>query len=245
MEQSLSLQDLFGGLPFLDTTFKPNQFLTAVACARRFRYERLGFRFDRLEEYLIPSNALIVYSKLLNKEIYLYGSLADGSLVNQLNEQIEKIVYEFPWWKSLFGISLVFYIFDSDTIIGTSSAIKPQHIFLGSRALTSSNEIREQVLHEVVHIWAYMIEELWMFHNKEDISLFSLPSGTSEKTATGVIHAAYVARVLSDFYRKNNKDWLERSKILTEYYKSCLSLIETNQFLTRTGREIIKRLSHF
>ncbi len=244
MEKTLSLYNLFGGIPFLDRAFKSNQFLTAVACSRQFRYENLGYKFNNLEEYLIPSNALIVYSQFLGKKIYLHGIPADKNIIDKLEEQIERITNQLAWWKPLFNIPLSFYVFKSDTIIGTSSAMKPQHIFLSSKAMISKDEIREQVLHEVVHIWAYMIEELWLFHNPKDTTTFSLPSGIKGKTATGVIHAAYVARILSYFYKNSGEKWKKRSTILTEYFRECLQLIESYQFLTNIGEEIRKRLSN-
>lgn len=242
MGNDLSLKNLFGGLPFLDDFFQPTSFLTAVACARQFRYQKLGYDFNSLEHYLEPSNALLVYSRFLNKNIVLDGAPITPELYKKINIEIQHIIKYVPEWKPLLEIPLVIRFFNSDTIISSSSAAKPQHVFLTPKSLSSEDELREQILHEIVHIWTYMIEELWSLHQTNQSVCFILPSGVTNKTATGVLHAAYVAKVLASFYKKNQRLWEQRKIYLEDYCRKCLQQLDNFYGLTTVGEEIRQEL---
>lgn len=232
--ESISLEGLFGGLPFLDRSFRTDKFLTAVACARRHRHARTGASALDLTRYLQPTVALKVAGARIP------GNPPSSGHAAQVEGALSQLVARRPIWRPLLQLPVVLRTHDSPKVLGYSSAARPQHFVLGPRAFTDEEELREQVLHEVAHIWLYMVQELWPLHHPTAQDTFVLPSGVGGKSATGVLDAAFVAAVLRQYY-SHNRGRLERTAFLGRYMDECLVALRSAA-LTHFGLEVASRL---
>lgn len=241
MAQPEGLNSLLGGMPFLDPKFRPQALLTAVACVRRHRDSLREGEPRALVDYLDPVVATGVYDRLLRRQSGFRVRLPDGATSQRIAAASVEIAALHPEWSPLLGIPLAFHLTDRD-VIGSSSASRPQVVALGSAAFASDDELREQVLHETAHVWLYMVEELWLLHDEARPGSFALPSGVQGKTGTGVLHAAFVAAVLTTFYATLGAGWRPRVEFLKGYLAGCLASLEGYQGLTDVGLEVHQSL---
>lgn len=241
-QYKINLRSLFGGIPFLDQEFRVADFLTAVAVARRERARRSGMALEPLENYLQPFTARAVYDSTLMRNPLNLGRTLTASEANLVSRSVALIAHEMHLFTPLITIPLDTRRSKDELIIGYSNASRPQTIFLGPLSWTSLVEMREQVLHEIAHVWLYMIEELWPLHKAGNTQTFTLPSGVRNKSATGVLNAAFVAAVLAKFYRSMGVAWIVRSRDLTVYLEGCLNCMSGFNELTHIGREVRVRL---
>jgi hypothetical protein len=144
-----------------------------------------------------------------------------------------------PKWNALLAVDVEVLSSDSAAFIGSSNASIPQTIVLGKTAWHTDEELREQLLHEIAHIWLYMIEELWPLHYPASGQRYTLPSGTAGKTITGVLNAGFVAQVLCEWYSSHAGDsYQRRASELKNYCVSCVELLQDCNDLTSVGEEI-------
>ncbi len=242
-EHTIDLRSLFGGIPFLDNGFNASSFMSAIAVARRYKEEKTDLRPVALQNYITPGRAVKIYDRLLGRTPFPQANHLSKEDNDRINESISGILHFLPEWAPMFQIPFRFVRLKSDSVIGSSNASVPQTIFLGNTAWKSDAELREQVLHEIAHVWLYMIEELWPLHTSDQPGNFTLPSGTSGKTGTGVLNASFVSAILVIFYSSANGEWKERREYLARYSSRCLDLIKDYNGLTNTGREIYINLS--
>ncbi|MGY3621916.1 hypothetical protein ACVJGD_008112 [Bradyrhizobium sp. USDA 10063] len=69
--------------------------------------------------------------------------------------------------------------------------------------------------------------------------MYTLPSGTLNRSVTAVIDAAYVAAVLRHYYSK--LDETDRRRELTRYVAGCLTQMRNDPNLTRVGLAVCRR----
>lgn len=236
----ISIRSLFGGLAFTSASFRWLEFATAVACARRaraLRSDREGYAAMELDEFLVPDVARRVYDHVLGRD----GRHSDLGLTPEQGERATRVLNYVksicPQWGPLLDFPLEIRVTERPGVIGYSNATIPQHVYLSERALASDSELREQLLHEVAHVWVYMLEELWDMHDHGDTTRFTLPSGTGNKTATGVMNAAFVAVVLSRFYWMERGPLAARAGTLLDYAQESTGLLEKYSGLTPMGVE--------
>jgi hypothetical protein len=241
--EKLTIHKLFGGLPFISEEFNVTGFLTSVACARSKWNRVIGNSDFDLVEFLNPGLAIDIYFKLLSKIKPDLDQNLSAKDLSRIDDSISSIGRLMPNWRKYFQIEYKFYKIRDKRIIGFSSASKPQHIYLGDQSWVDNEELTEQVLHEIAHVWLYMVEELWAFHENNKVKLYTLPSGTSHKTATGVLNACFVACVLSKFY--SNKGNIKRHEVLINYANSAISILNKSRELTFIGKEIRRTLQEF
>lgn len=235
----ISMNALFGGIPFLDPEFQTVQFLTAVAVVRRNRDKQNNMISDKLNEYLSPMRATHVYNQILGREGEIAGKALTNSEKNLVKDAINSIIAVMPLWSGLLTLPLEIRRTEDKLVIGYSNASRPQIIMLGPLSWQSEDELREQLLHEIAHIWLYMVEELWALHQDENPGFFTLPSGISGKTGTGVLNASFVAATLLKFYDELSEGWVDRKLKLGAYLSGCLDELKDYTGLTSIGDELL------
>ncbi len=112
-------------------------------------------------------------------------------------------------------------------------------------------DLREHVIHEACHVWAYLIEEALPFRESIPDERFVLPSGTGNKNASEVLGAAYVAATLLTFYREMRspapgatRASYEEGRIswLEDYLDGCLGIAHRIDGWSGCGSHLLQRL---
>jgi hypothetical protein len=235
-----SMISLFRGFPWIQSAFDMRAFLHAVAAVRAHHARRLGHPVHPAEELFNPEVAGTLWSEQLGSS-RMAGRPPTARERTRIHEALRDIARARHHWRALTGIPLVFYVLEHDDVISASAFLQPQQIFLSRRALASPRESREQVLHELVHIWLYMVEELWRLHPHDAPSRFILPSGRPNKNATEIIGAAFVTCVLGKYHRV--RGWSSRAEELVEYARRCLERLVPEEHLSATGSELHEHLA--
>jgi hypothetical protein len=231
---------LFGGFPWIHSSFDMHAFFNAVAAVRSHHARRLGHPMRSAEELFAPKVAGMLWREQLDSS-GMSGRSPTARELTRIDQALHDIGTARQHWRELTRIPLVFSVLEHDDVISASAFLQPQHIFLSRRALASPYESCEQVLHELVHIWLYMVEELWRIHPHEAPSRFSLPSGRPNKNATEIISAAFVTCVLSEYHYM--RGWSSRAEQLAEYARRCLERLVPEEHLSATGSELHVHLS--
>jgi hypothetical protein len=235
-----SLHSLFGGIPFLDTEFRPETLLAAVAVVRR---DRVGNDTLSLISMLTPDSGIAAGGGRRAEEFELNARPLKASQQEAVAEAIKGLTEVVPHWGPLAALPVRFQLMRRDGAISASVDSLPQHVFLSTEAFSSKTQLREQVLHELSHNWLYLIAEIWRLHDRQFTVVSTLPSGTPDRSPAEVIGAAHVVTNILTLQASSPYLTPDRERQLSEYLDGCIRLIEGfRNTLTPVGREIAERI---
>jgi hypothetical protein len=234
----------FDKLPLLDSDFEAAQLLDGVATARRERGAGLVPWHDSVRSYLTPELAVRVYGGDSVHDPFTVGAAPpDADFAARLETARTEIVAAMPQWRAAFSLPVRVMIVPTSSYFGYSISSSPQHIYLASLddQLRDPRLLLENYLHEFAHVWLYLIQEIHPFEAPAHRLAYTLPSGTSGRTVTATIDAAYVAAVLRRYYARLEN--APRRRELTAYVAGCLVQIKDDPDLTETGLSVCRRLA--
>jgi hypothetical protein len=230
--------EALGGLPFVNRDFRADLLVSAVACARR--------RFDPeahpvLVDYLDPENARVLFRKHGRSQTEELATVAfEEAELDQLRKASELVLELRPEWAPLFALPVHFRKL-ADGRMSVTSALIPQVIYLGKLAFRSEDELAEVLVHEHAHLWLNFIAEVSDLQTPDAIRSFRLPSGTSGKSARGVLLAAHFAAAALAFHVRRPAG-VSRAMTLLTYLQECLEVLESTSDLSEMGRGVASRL---
>ncbi|MCO6003537.1 HEXXH motif-containing putative peptide modification protein [Actinoallomurus purpureus] len=248
MRTELTARDLLdeiGGLPFVDSAFRPPTLL-ALAAARRRAAEPEAF--SRLVDYLDPANAAGIFARNARStlEDFAWTPLPEDR-VSVVFEATAAITTFLPEWKPLFDIPVRYRKVEGDYASG-SYALIPQTIYLGEAAFSSPRSLKEALIHEHAHVWLTFIAEISDLQRDGAPSRFVLPSGTSGRSLRAVLLAGHFAAAVARFYLDSGAEdpvSLSRAAYMMEYLDGCVRTAMGDPFLTPLGEAVRGRLASF
>ncbi|WP_200550527.1 hypothetical protein [Kosakonia sp. LAM2021] len=232
------------GVPMISDKFDAQTLITLVA---HYRHTLLQC-FDNLSEYLDPERIEVFYrerNQPLGLDYPEYGELSESEQ-QAVNNAISHILQIMPEWKLYFSIPINFKrLTANENMVSLTNHNIPQIIFLGAKAFKSYTWLEEVIIHEMAHIWLGLICEIDSFHEHSEQSRYTLPSGTKDKDARGVIFASHFAacvlkymtrkRVSKDFTQQDD----ERFAWLQNYFSGCMSQLVNMNELKPAGKKIV------
>jgi hypothetical protein len=234
------LRELFGGVPFLDATFKPTTLLTVVAVVRR---ERLGAATAPLNSMLTPDRGVEAGGGKTAEQFGLDVRSLTQKEADAVAGAKESLAAAAPHWGALVALPVRFQGMTRHGAISASVDSLPQHVFLSAEAFDSPSQLREQVLHELSHNWLYLIAELYRLYDRKSKVRSTLPSGTPDRSPAEVIGAAHVVANILILHATSPYLTPEREDLVRDYLDGCLRIIEGfKDVLTPTGLEIAERI---
>ena len=242
----MSIQHLFGGWPFLDQDFDRKRLLAAVVAMRmeKSRCAKIDMGLGRdIKRHLIPSVAQRILTFGSAPPRISYRAL-DEAEFEEVSSSILHVRSTCPLISPYWSLPVSFHILLDGEKISCSAYHYPQQIFLSERALISRQECCEQLIHELAHLWMYLVEEVSPLAMSNDAEAkYTLPSGTRGKTPSEVLGASHVAAVLCRWYAiSTDPRGRERFDYLLKYKERCLHLPELPNSLTTAGLELLARL---
>lgn len=238
-----SLKALFGGIPFLDETFRPESLLAAIAVVRR---TRLGCDSMSLQSMLSPDSAVLAAGRGATPDQFGLRatplSQEQSAAVAMAQTRLAEAV---PHWKPLTLLPVRIQRMQRGEAISASVDSIPQHFFLGDDAFASPAELREQVLHELSHNWLYLIAEIWPLYDRrsKQSARSALPSGTPDRSPAEVIGAAHVVVNILNLHQASPYVSPDRKEWLQTYLEGCTQIVDgLETVLTPTGIEIAERI---
>jgi hypothetical protein len=240
------VQTEFCGFPFIDPDFNSNRLLTAAACIRWTRENGAGAAPTRvqLNEVLTPERAWKI--RRLDLELDMSCEDLPAARLAQAMLTVEQIGQLLPAWQPLLALPIRFVQLRDSQAVSASTFAWPQWIFLSEVAFASPATLAEQVLHELSHQWLYLIEEMWPLQQPGTHRVFTLPSGTPDRSASEVLGAVHVVinlHTLWSLLPVSEEDRRRRIEHLRRYGTGCLPLLsEAETVLTPDGRALTYRL---
>jgi hypothetical protein len=230
------LLDHLAGVPFLSDSFQAGRLLNLVLHKR----QQLTLDvYDHVSDLLKPSFARYVYGfKARSMSLDLPLVPLTGNRKVLVETAIAAITSTMPRWSSLYSLPVDYMQGD---ITSRTCALIPQTVFLGASAFTTDDWLTESLLHENAHVWMDLLLELTDFQAKGCDERYQLPSGTPNKTITGVVLAAHFATSVLRFYRSSRATPFTRSRreFLLQYARSCLDMLDVAEGKTRVGGEVV------
>jgi hypothetical protein len=244
--------DTLGGLPFVDLTFDPALFLSAVAGRRAglFRsYVSSGpngyaamlepaWIVDALTPFFANADFMPPHAELTTSE----KKWAEMAL-NRVRKNSGKLA-------RLFDLPIRVLRWKSPRVSITNPLI-PQTIFLGEGALQSTFGVIEEVwIHEFAHVWLGMLCEVSDLQKPHSMQKHTLPSGTSSKDARGVLLAAHFAAAVMSYLIDSSPQVpligrrAERLHYVQWYLRHALQIPITAD-LTPMGFSVLEKLREF
>lgn len=246
-DKHIDLIEKVNGIPMISESFNPQVLITLIA-----HYRHALFKNDwSLSKYLDPDKIHPLY-KLKNEDAnFQHPQHADLNSEEhcQIKAAINAILDVVPEWKVYFELPVIFKKINEnkDTVSLTNHCI-PQVIYLGTKAFKSEEWLQEVIIHEMAHIWLGLLCEMDSFHNIEEAESYTLPSGTKNKDARGVIFAAHFAACVIVFIEMKKsrliltKNNIERLAYLNDYFSGCIIQLKKMTEVKFIGREIINIL---
>lgn len=223
-----------GGVPMINDSVNAST-LATLACAVR---RRLDSNKQPLADYLQPELAIDSYRNAKIQPSLLPDSVAPNAGEMKIIQAIcDDVVSIVPEWRAHFSIPIRWRVMSECASL--SNRLLPQTIFLGREALQSPR-LAEHIVHEVSHTWVGMIGEVAPLATGYD-PVYTLPSGTMNKTTGQVIYALTFAVTAIRYYRERAAagmiDSIEKSRLvwLESYSKGCLQLLESSKNLLPNG----------
>ncbi len=235
-------------LPLLDTDINPEPLLEAVARKRERQAWLLGHVSEDPKAYLDPEQAHQLFNEVYGgapqMDPYTQNAYEPtGALKQTIMDARSALNTNFPDWGFFQKLPVKVLISPQPSILSYSCFLHPQHIYLGMQSFGGSNAdlLLESYLHEYAHVWLYLIQEISPFSNDRYGYRYTLPSGTSNRTVTATIDAAFVAAALRKYYAKLGN--ANRRCELTAYLAGCLMQIRNDPDLTPIGLSVCRRLA--
>lgn len=228
------LVSALGGVPMINDAVNAST-LATLACAVR---RKLDADKQPLVDYLQPELAIDCYRNAKIQPSLLPDSVAPNMDEMKVIQVIcDDIVSVVPQWNAHFSIPIRWRLMTECASL--SNRLLPQTIFLGREALQSPR-LPEHIVHEVSHTWVGMIGEVAPLATGYD-PVYTLPSGTANKTTGQVIYALTFAVTAVRYYRARigagTGDSIEENRLrwLESYSKGCLQLLESSKNLLPNG----------
>jgi len=235
-------------LPLLDVELDPAPLLEAVAAKRRQQGWLLGRAGDDVKAYMDPEQAQKIADQIFGPasqmDPYAHGAYEPtGALKQSIADAQATIAQNYPDWSRCRELPVRVLISTYPYILGYSCLLHPQTIYLGLPSFggNSPDLLVDNYLHEYAHIWLYLVQEISPFSAERHGRRYTLPSGTSNRSVTATVDAAYVAAVLRKYYHKTGN--VERRRELTAYLAGCLMQIRNDPDLTAIGLSVCRRLA--
>ncbi len=239
------VNELFGGLPFLDLSFLPTRLLAVVARIRSILAEDILQAREAPSHWLDPDHALRL-RMATGIQCDLEFEPLPTSQICAVEEARMAIIARMPAWRDLILLPVRYHRLSSADAIGCSCYATPQRVFLTDAAFSTTQELCEQIIHEHCHNWMYLVEEVMPFHRTDFRTLFTLPSGTPNRNPTEIIGAAHVTAALTLWYSMSSSSGVEeRIRELTTYFRQCVEILKAlpPQSLYPIGKEITMHLA--
>lgn len=234
----------FDKLPLLDDDFDVAQLLDNVVNTRRERGFGLVPTHGTARDYLTPETARKIYETSCESDPFTINAVEpDPKFTTLVDSARAQIVSMMPEWLDAFSLPVRIQVVPTSSYFGYSILSRPQHIFLASldEQFRDPQLLLENYLHEFAHLWLYLMQELRPFETRTHRLVYTLPSGTSGRTVTATMDAAYVAAVLRRYYARVEN--IPRRRQLTAYVAGCLMQIKDDPDLTGAGLSICRRLA--
>ena len=168
------------------------------------------------------------------------------SQLAEVKRGLAEIEQHVPAWKPLLSGPVIFMHLDTKGLYSLTNPVIPQCVFLGDEAFASLERLPETLVHELAHIWLGLINEIAPLVRLDDAELFTLPSGTSGKTALGVIFAAHFAAAAIVYYEASpTTKGTERLVYLRDYLSGCLQLLHRASGMTAEGCRVVESFHAF
>jgi hypothetical protein len=227
-----------GGLPFIDGKFRPSLLLSVVAGVRR-RFD--PFAHDSLPDYLEPRNARDLFVRHGRSKVDEPACRPLSGLEHsKVKRAYEQIVSVRPDWAELLKLPVQLRRL-GDSRVSLTSGLIPQVIFLGESAFLTPRVLAEVLVHEQAHVWLNLLAETSDLQASDAGEVYTLPSGTREKSVRGVLLAAHFAAASHAFYacHPGNES---RLAYLHDYLTMCLNLLCYSKDVSLMGRCVMGRL---
>lgn len=232
------------GVPMVSDCFATQTFVTLVAHYRHALFNSS----DNLSNYIEPvwvNNLYRERNKYIRLEYPGYSELSNEEQ-QAVENAIVNIKNVMPEWQVYFSLPVLFKkLTQNESMVSLTNHNIPQVIFLGVKAFKSETWLTEVIIHEMAHIWLGMLCEIDSFHEHSKKINYTLPSGTKNKDARGVIFASHFsACVIKYMLKKRQVEEFspqdeERFIWLKKYFSGCINqLVEMNE-LKKIGKEIV------
>ncbi len=242
--KTIDIVDMSNGVPMISDNFNPQVLISFVANYRHVLFKSL----HKLPEYLDPEKIEPLYLIRNQKnglEYPEHGDLCELEKV-AIHNAIKNILEIMPEWKAYFSIPIKYRrLTANENMVSLTNHNMPQMIYFGAKAFKSEEWLEEVIIHETAHIWLGLICEIDSFHENKDQANYTLPSGTKNKDARGVIFATHFAACVLKYMEKKQivkgftqKDQ-ERFAWLQNYFSGCMSQLENMNELKPSGKLIV------
>lgn len=248
-KNNIDIVALVNGVPLISDGFRAQKM---VALISNYRHSLFQY-YDTVSAYLEPRKIEHLYvarNAEQKREYPEYGELA-AEEQEKIDNAIKRILSIMPEWKIYFTLPVMFKkLTKNNQMVSLTNHNMPQTIFLGPKAYTSENWLEEVIIHEMAHVWLGLLCEIDEFHHHSSENRYTLPSGTGNKDARGVIFASHFAAcVLKFLEKKRASDRFtpldqERTICLETYFSGCLTQLIQMSELKAIGKEIVKIMSN-
>lgn len=241
----ISLIDKICGVPMISGSFNPQTLITLTA---HYRHIALN-AFTRIADYLSPD---VIEAPLQQRNAALGIEYPEYAMLsaqeeNAVNEAIRAIITIVPEWEIYFSLPVNYRKLSAGkNMVSLTNHHIPQVVFLGDKAFKSEHWLAEVLIHENAHVWLGMLCEMNHFYEASHEKYYTLPSGTKNKDARGVIFASHFAACTLLYYRRKktngciSPEEAERLSFLEKYYAGCMTQLKEMKELTETGKDIVR-----
>jgi hypothetical protein len=235
-----------GGVPIIYPNFEESGLLSLV-CANRRRLS--GETSAPLLQFLEPEKARNVFKgNRLDLQALPESGALTGEQIGALDQSIAGILTTRPDWRRYFSIPIAFERWVGGKT-GVSSPLEPQKILLGDSAFRSPEALTEAIVHEISHVWLGFLFEIADAQVVNASRVYTLPSGTRNKSARGVLFAAHFSAIACSFWLsdriKRDSQIDQRIDYLRTYCAGCLSLLRDAPELTHVGCAVRDEIVEF
>lgn len=239
--EKISIIDVVGGIPFIDNSFKPEKLLGALSVHRAKIYGFSNASIEELGELIHPIFAI----KFAHLHYPDHPPIESKPLdVNEqviLHKTIKSIIFKVPEWKVLIDGPFIYFQLIGNVFYSLTNPVIPQAIF-SLEALKSEENLAESLVHELAHTWLGLINEIAPLADPKYEEVFTLPSGTKDKSTLGTLLAAHFAGAALNYHKKSNSMNISRISFLVEYLNGCINILEKARALTVEGLLVLNSL---
>lgn len=231
-----------GGTPMVDSHVN-TRMLFALVCEKR---RRINGSCHPPNYYASPVEAKGVYAQVYQGQaVEEYPSVdIDADRLHMISETIGEIAEVVPEWKSYFMIPIRWRLLTIPNVGSDTAPHIPQSIFFGEKVFKTRRALREQIVHEMSHVWMALTLEItpWTQHSEID---FVLPSGTGDKKIWQVVLALCFAASVVKLYRGliakggGRPEDVSRMRWASSYAQGCIKTARESRLLAENGTEIV------
>ncbi len=182
----------------------------------------------------------------MNAEEYEeYASIIiDAERQQIILDMMDEIAEAVPEWKSYFKIPIRWRLLTIPNVTSYTAPHIPQSIFFGKNAFENPRILREQIVHEMSHVWMSLTLEItpWTHYSE---TTFVLPSKISNRKIWQVILAlCFSVSAIKLYHRLITKgdagpEDLKRVHWAFSYAQGCIKTALSSELLAENGIEII------